>query len=90
MANHKSAIKKYIRDEKKRLINRMNRSKMKTRIKLFLKYVNEKNMDQAKELFPGVISIIDKSTRKGTIHLKTGSRYKSRLTLHARKAGLAV
>jgi len=90
MANHKSAIKKYVRDEKKNAINRMNRSKMKTKIKLFLKYLSTKQNEKAMELFPAVISVIDKTIRKGTIHLKTGSRYKSRLTLHARKVGLAV
>jgi small subunit ribosomal protein S20 len=90
MANHKSAIKQYIRDEKKRIINKMNRSKMKSKIKLLIKQLNEKQLDKAKELFPAVLSIIDKTIRKGTIHLKTGSRYKSRLTLRARKAGLEV
>jgi small subunit ribosomal protein S20 len=90
MANHKSATKKYVRDEKKRQINRMNRSKMKTKIKSLLKFLGEKQTDKAKELFPGVISIIDKMIRKGTVHIKTGSRYKSRLTLHARKSGLEV
>jgi small subunit ribosomal protein S20 len=90
MANHKSAIKQHVRDEKKRLINRMNRSKMKSKVKMLLKYLDEKQTDKAKELFPKVLSVIDKTTRKGTIHLKTGSRYKSRLTLRARKAGLEV
>ncbi|MGE5340015.1 MAG: 30S ribosomal protein S20 [Candidatus Omnitrophota bacterium] len=90
MANHISAIKQHKRDEKKRQVNRMNRSKMKTKIKMFLKYLSTKQVDKAKELFPDVISIIDKTIRKGTIHFKTGSRYKSRLTLRARKVGLEV
>jgi small subunit ribosomal protein S20 len=90
MANHKSAIKKYMRDEKRRAVNRMNRSKMKNRIKTFLKKLNEGQAEEAKSLFSQVISRIDTTIRKGTIHKKTGARYKSRLTLRARKAGLEV
>lgn len=90
MANHKSALKKYLRDEQRRMINRMNRSKMKSKIKLLIKKLDAKELEEAKTIFPGVLSIIDKTTRKGTIHKKTGGRYKSRLTLRARKAGLQV
>lgn len=90
MANHKSAIKKYIRDEKRRVVNRIDRSKMKNRIKSFIKKLNEGQMEEAKALFPRVISRIDSTIRNGTIHKNTGARYKSRLTLRARKAGLEV
>ncbi len=79
MANHKSAIKKYRRDEKLRIINKMNRSKMRNKIKLFKKKIDSKEFEEAEILFPKVISIIDKTAIKGTIHRKTGARYKSRL-----------
>lgn len=90
MANHKSAIKQYIRDEKRRMINKMNRTKMKSRIKAFMKKLDAGQTEEAKALFPQVISRIDTTIRKGTIHKNTGARYKSRLTLRARKAGLEV
>ena len=90
MANHKSAVKKYLRDEKKRLINKMNRSKMRNRIKALHKSVSAGNMEEAKTLFPKVISIIDRTVIKGTIHKKTGSRYKSRLSLMMRKSGVEI
>jgi small subunit ribosomal protein S20 len=90
MANHKSAIKKYMRDDKRRMVNKMNRTKMKNRIKAFMKKLDEDQLEEAKALFPRVISRIDTTIRKGTIHKNTGARYKSRLTLRARKAGLAV
>ncbi len=86
MANHKSAVKKYKRDEKKRLINKSNKSKMKNKIKNFKKIIEEGKFDEAKKLYPGVISIIDKTVTKGTIHKKTGSRYKSRLSLLLNKS----
>jgi small subunit ribosomal protein S20 len=90
MANHKSAIKKNLRDEKKNLINRMNRSKMRNKIKLLNKKLEAAEGDAAKALFPTVMSIIDKTVNKGTIHKKTASRYKSRVTLRLRKAGIQV
>jgi small subunit ribosomal protein S20 len=90
MANHKSAVKKYLRDEKKRVINKMNRSKMRNRIKTLLKSVKTGNLEEAKTIFPKVISIIDKTIIKGTLHKKTGSRYKSRLSLLMRKSGVEI
>jgi small subunit ribosomal protein S20 len=90
MANHKSAIKKYIRDEKRRMVNKMNRTKMKNRIKAFMKKLDDGQTEEAKALFLRVISRIDTTIRKGTIHKNTGARYKSRITLRARKAGLEV
>ncbi|HLP47135.1 MAG TPA: 30S ribosomal protein S20 [Candidatus Deferrimicrobium sp.] len=90
MANHKSAIKKYLRDEKKNFINRMNRSKMRNKIKLLNRKLEAGESEVVKSLFPAVISIIDKTVIKGTIHKKTASRYKSRVTLRVRKAGIQV
>jgi len=90
MSNHISALKKHYRDEKRRMINKMNRSKMKSRIKLFIKKLEAGELEEAKALYPQVISRIDKSKSKGTIHKKTGARYKSRLTIRARKAGLQI
>jgi len=72
------------------MINRVRRSKMKTKIKSFLKEISGNQLDQAKSTFPLMIATIDKTIRKGTIHKKTGARYKSRLSIRARKAGLQV
>ena len=88
MANHKSAIRKHRRDEKRRMINKMNRTKMKNRIKLLRRQAAEGNTEQLKELLPKVVSIIDKTVTKGTIPQNTGSRYKSRLHNLVRKAGI--
>ena len=44
MATHKSAVKKHLRDEKKRLINKMNRSKMRNSIKLLNKKLNAEEL----------------------------------------------
>lgn len=90
MADHKSALKKNRRDEKRRIINKMNRSKMKNKIKLLKKNIDSGELEEAKKIFPDVISIIDKTVSKGTIHKKTGSRYKSRLNRLLKKSGVEV
>ena len=90
MAEHKSALKKHRRDEKRRMTNKMNRSKMKNKIKLLKKNIDSGQLDEAKKMFPDVISIIDQTVSKGTIHKKTGSRYKSRLSHLLRKSGVEI
>lgn len=79
MANHDSAVKKHRQDEKKRMINRSNRSKMKNKIKTLKRKVEAGQKDEAAKILPEAIAIIDSTVRKGTIHPNTGSRYKSRL-----------
>lgn len=90
MANHKSAEKKYRRDLKKRMINKMNRSKMRNKIKTFRSTLKEGKIEEAQKIFPDVIASIDQTVSKGTIHDKTGSRYKSRLNILLNKAGTKV
>ncbi len=85
MANHKSALRKYRRDEKKRIINKMNMSKMRNKIKKLRKLIEDGKIEDGRKILPEVISTIDKTVTKGTIHKKTGSRYKSRLTLLVQK-----
>lgn len=87
MATHKSAEKKYRRDEKRRMINRMNRSKMRNKIKLFKSKIKAGDIEEAREMFPDVIATIDKTISKGTIHKNTGARYKSRLNVLMMKTG---
>lgn len=41
--------------------------------------------DAARSALPTALSIIDRSVAKGVLHANTGSRYKSRLSLHVQK-----
>ncbi len=81
MANHVSALRKHRRDQKRRMINKINKSKMRNKVKALKKLVASGNVEEAKTMLPDVLSIIDKTVSKGTIHHNTGSRYKSRLSL---------
>ncbi len=88
MATHKSAEKKYRRDEKIRMINKMNRSKMRNKIKTFRATIKAGEIEQAQKLYPEVIASIDQTVSKGTIHKNTGARYKSRLSILLKKSGV--
>ena len=90
MANHKSALKKHRRDQTRRMINKGNRTRMRNKIKLLRQQIDTGNLEDAKNLYPDVMSTIDKNISKGTIHQNTGSRYKSRLSLLLKKSGVEI
>lgn len=80
MANHKSAEKRIRQNEKRRVINRANRSRMRTEIKKLRTALALGDVGRAQELLPAIVSVIDKSIQKGVIHRNAAARYKSRLT----------
>lgn len=80
MPNHKSAKKRMRQNEKRRDINRGNRSRMRTAIKKLRAALTSEGANEAQTLLPTTISSIDKAVNKGIIHRNTAARYKSRLT----------
>ena len=80
MANHKSAIKKARQDQIRRLRNRGHRSRMATAVKKFRKAVAAGDVDTARSLLPGTLSILDRSAKLGVLHDNAAARSKSRLT----------
>ena len=85
MPNHKSAEKRVRQSEKRRVINRGHRSKVRTYIKKLRAALDGKGEDIQKVL-PETISVIDKSVQKGVLHKNAAARYKSRLTARANQA----
>ncbi len=79
MASHKSAKKRIRTNSRKRNVNKMTDSKIKTAVKKAL-IANEK--EQAEKLYKEAVAILDRSTTKGKIHLNTASRKKAALTKH--------
>ena len=79
MANIKSALKRIKVTRFKTRRNKMIVSSLKTSIRRFEDSVKAGNMDEAKELYRKVSSLIDKAVAKGTIHKNTAARKKSRL-----------
>jgi len=82
MANHKSALKKAKQDLVRRSRNRSGKSKLRTALKKFRIMLHE-NDAAVVEALPGLVSLIDKSAKKGFIHTNAASRLKSRLSSQA-------
>lgn len=79
MANHKSAKKRAIQNEKKQLRNMMVKTKMKNAIKSVRKAKEEK-AENAMEILNKAKSVIAISAKKGVIKKQNASRKISRLT----------
>ena len=83
MPNHKSAEKRVRQSEKRRVINRGNRTKVRTYIKKVRAALDSGKSDEIQSVLPETISVIDKAVQKGVMHKNAAARYKSRLTLKA-------
>ena len=86
MANHPSALKRYRQSQRRRLINQINRRKLKTQMKKLKAAMASGKTADAKPLLPETYSMIDRSVQKGVIKKNTARRYKSRLTKSANSA----
>ncbi len=83
MPNHKSAEKRVRQNEKRRLINRSHKSKVRTYIKRLRAALDSNKGEDVQNLLPEAMSVIDKSVQKGVMHKNAAARYKSRLTVQA-------
>ncbi|MFN3975641.1 MAG: 30S ribosomal protein S20 [Aquificaceae bacterium] len=86
MPNTRQAEKRMRRDAKRRLRNRYHLSRMRTYIKKFRKMIENKQIEEAKDFFPKVISIIYHTASKGVIHKREAARRASRLSQLLNKA----
>ena len=85
MPNHKSAEKRVRQNEKRRAVNRSNRSDLRTQIKKLRTALSASDTNQSRELLTPTVSAIDKAVNKGVLHKNTAARYKSRLSTHVGK-----
>ena len=81
MANHASALKRIRQNERRRLINQMNRRKLRTQLKKLKIVVAEGKSEEARAMLGKTFSLIDRSVQKGVIKANTARRYKSRMNL---------
>ena len=79
MANHPSAVKRYRQSQKRRVVNQMNRHRLKTQLKKVRAVVTSGKPAEAKALLGETFGVIDRSVQKGVIKKNTAGRYKSRL-----------
>ncbi len=86
MPNHKSAEKRVRQNERRRLVNRSNRTRLRSSIK-DLRGALDGDAKQAVALLPKTISEIDKAVQKGVLHRNAAARHKSRLTVRVNQTG---
>lgn len=86
MPNHKSAAKRVRQDEKRRDVNRNNRSRLRTAIKKLRAALTGGDGATLQTLLPETISRIDKSVQKGVLHRNAAARQKARLTVRVNQA----
>lgn len=85
MANHKSALKRIRQNEKKRLENRYWAKTMRNALK------KARNINDASELktkMSEVVSLIDKTAKRGVIHKNKAANLKSGLMVKLNKMAL--
>jgi small subunit ribosomal protein S20 len=80
MPNHKSAEKRVRQSERRRNVNRHNRTKLRTAVKKLRSALDGTDKSQATGLLPMTVSEIDKAVQKGVLHRNAAARHKSRLT----------
>jgi small subunit ribosomal protein S20 len=85
MPNHKSAEKRVRQNERRRVVNRSNRSRLRTAVKE-LRSALEKSGKDAAALLPQTVSEIDKAVQKGVLHRNAAARHKARLTARVNQA----
>ena len=86
MPNHKSAEKRVRQSERRRLINRSNRTRLRTAVKNLRNALAKDAGKGAAELLPKTVSEIDKAVQKGVLHRNAAARHKSRLTVRVTQA----
>lgn len=87
MPNHKSAEKRMRQTEKRRIVNRNNRGRLRTGVKRLRAALEGGDAEQVQTLLPETISLIDRAVQKGVLHRNAAARYKSRLTVRAAGSG---
>lgn len=73
-------------NEKRKQINRSNRTRVRTAIKKLRVELESGDSKEFKTLLPATVSTIDKAVQKGVLHKNTAARYKSRLTTNANQS----
>lgn len=87
MANHVSALKRARQTETRTEVNRANRSRVRTSLRVLREALTAGDVKEAQAQYRRTVSALDKSVQKGVFHSNTVSRYKSRL--NARLKALA-
>ena len=80
MANHFSALKRARQTERRTARNRANTSRLRGALRELRETIAKGDKPAAEQVYRQTVSALDKAIQKGTLHDKTASRYKSRLS----------
>jgi small subunit ribosomal protein S20 len=80
MANHFSALKRARQTERRTARNRANTSRLRGALRELRETIAKGDKTAAEQVYRQTVSALDKAIQKGTLHDKTASRYKSRLS----------
>ncbi len=84
MANTVSSLKRVRMTERRTVINRMRKTRLRHQIRAMRRLLDQKNAAEATKLLPATFSLVDRAAKWGIIKKNTAARYKSRLTLRVR------
>ena len=96
MANHFSALKRARQTTKRTATNRANASRLRTALRGLRETIEKGDNQAAEQTYRQTVSALDKAIQKGTLHVNTASRYKSRLgarvnaKLHRKKQAIPI
>lgn len=85
MANTVSSLKRVRIEERRTIINRMRKSKLRHQIRAMRRLLDQKDSSGASKLLPATMSLVDRAAKWGIIKKNTAARYKSRMTIRLRK-----
>ncbi len=86
MATHKSAIKQNRQDRKRRAVNRLHKTRVRTAIKRCRTAIAAGDADKAAGMLSETLGLLDRTAKVGALHANTVARTKSRLQRAVNKA----
>ena len=89
MANHFSALKRVRQEERRTVINRARKSRLRHQIRTFRRLLEKKDVEGVKAALPATFSVIDRAAGWGIIKKNTAARYKSRIQRRLRALAAA-
>ena len=81
MPNHKSSEKRMRQSERRRKINKSNRTRLRSAIKKLRSALEGGKATATNEVLSETVSTIDKAVQKGVLTKNAAARHKSRLTV---------
>jgi small subunit ribosomal protein S20 len=86
----KSVLKNIRQTERRTLINRANRTAVRTAVKKLRGLIAAGKLDEARQLVPVTYKALDRAIQQRVLHENTANRYKSRLALAINTAQAAA